>query len=87
MMVNRVIKAFLFCIGFQNMLIFVLIYNGCCSRAQVTVSSEPKYFIWVSNKAGLFSQLLQMKIAAIFAERKCNRFIAIAPVKSTHFYK
>ena len=67
------------------LLVAILIPNGISS---ISNKSEPsKYFIWVSNKAGLFSQLLQLKIAATFAERKCKRFVAIAPVKSTHFYK
>jgi hypothetical protein len=76
---------------------FFLLAWACKGSSQTVIISRAllpdavhdnnAYFVWQSNKAGLFSQYLQLKIAANFAFKKYKRLLLIAPIVSTHFYK
>ena len=55
------------------------------AKGDVSNSNRGRFFIWKSNKAGLYSQFLQVKLLASYAHYRFRRAVIVPPIASTHF--
>ena len=64
---------------------FLIILGNCKPESILDAKSgAEKHLLWQSNKAGLFSQFLQLKLISQYAQHY-DRILLSAPINSTHF--